>query len=70
MSNVVVNAALLELANQAAGCTTGDEECTGTVYGLTPASLIANIAVASGLLAAFFMPVMGVILDFTSYRRL
>jgi MFS-type transporter involved in bile tolerance (Atg22 family) len=73
----VVNAALLELASDAAGCLTGDElenaeddyECTGTVYGQSPVSLIANIAVVSGLLAAFFMPIIGVILDFTSYRR-
>ena len=82
---VVVNAALLELASNAAGCPTGEElkqmevegviesandyECTGTVYGQSPVSLIANIAVISGLLAAFFMPIIGVILDFTSYRR-
>ncbi len=46
-----------------------DYECTGTVYGQNPLSLISNIAVGSGLLAAFFMPVIGVVLDFTSYRR-
>ena len=82
---VVVNAALLELASQAAGCPTGEElksmeaageienaseyQCTGTVYRQSPPSLIANIAVVSGLLSAFFMPIIGVILDFTNYRR-
>jgi len=77
MSNVVVNAALLELATQAAGCKTGAEleaeeeayECTGTVYGQNPLSLISNIAVVTGLLGAFFMPIIGVILDFTPYRK-
>ncbi len=70
----MVNAALLELASEAAGCPTGDEadddtECTGTVYGQNPLSLISNIAVLAGLLSAFFMPFIGVILDFTPYRR-
>lgn len=80
MANLVVNAALLELARAAAGCPTGDEleaakledeeyECTGTVYGQNPLSLISNIAVVSGLLSAFFMPLIGVILDCTPYRR-
>ena len=85
LGTVVVNAALLELASDAAGCPTGEElktmesegmiesaadyECSGKVYGMNPTSLIANIAVVSGLLGALFMPVIGVILDFTSYRR-
>lgn len=79
MSNVVVNAALLELASDAAGCPTGEElrtmeaeevfECTGKVYGQNPLSLISNIAVVSGLLSAFFMPMIGAICDFTQYRR-
>jgi MFS-type transporter involved in bile tolerance (Atg22 family) len=75
VSTVVVNAALLELASAAAGCPKGDAsdaadtECTGTVYGQNPLSLISNIAVVAGLLSAFFMPFIGVILDFTPYRR-
>jgi len=85
MSGIVVNAALLELATIAAGCLTGEElkamdadgtidsaaeyECTGTVYGQNPLSLISNIAVVTGLMGAFFMPMIGVILDFTPYRR-
>jgi len=86
MSNVVVNAALLELAMEAAGCPSKKELdameadgtigsasgyiCDGTVYGQNPLSLISNIAVATGLLGAIFMPITGVILDFTPYRRL
>lgn len=82
MANVVFNAALLELAQQAAGCPTGKEllaikeatgdedyECTNKIYGQYPVALISNIAVVTGLLSAFFMPFIGVILDFTSYRR-
>ena len=62
--------ALVELALEAAGCETGaDEECTGKVYGLNPVSLISGVPVVAGLLGAFFMPMIGVILDFTSYRR-
>lgn len=46
-----------------------DYECTGTVYGQNPLTLVSNIAVVSGLLGALFMPVIGVILDFTPYRK-
>ncbi|KAL7532475.1 hypothetical protein ACHAWF_004149 [Thalassiosira exigua] len=78
---VVVNAALLELATEAAGCPTGaeleaieaesgsDYKCTNKVYGQNPLSLISNIAVVTGLLSALFMPIIGVILDFTPHRR-
>jgi MFS-type transporter involved in bile tolerance (Atg22 family) len=70
-STVLVNVALVELASEAAGCETGadEEECTGKVYGLNPVSLISGVPVVAGLLGAFFMPIIGVILDFTSYRR-
>src|SRR5210317_1208100 len=78
MGNVVLNAALLELAQRAAGCPTGEElkalndeeyTCPNKVYGQNPLALISNIAVITGLLSALFMPIIGVILDFTSYRR-
>lgn len=45
-----------------------DEDCTERVYGFAPAALITNIAVISGLLSAFFMPLIGAILDFTTHR--
>lgn len=62
--------ALVELATEAAGCETGSkDECEGTVYGLNPVSLISMVPVVAGLLGAFLMPIIGVILDFTSYRR-
>ena len=70
MGNIVLNAALLELAQRAAGCPPEEDfECTNKVYGQNPLALISNIAVITGLLSAFVMPFIGVILDFTSYRR-
>lgn len=68
----------MELAQRAAGCPTGEElmamddadyDCTNKVYGQNPLALISNIAVITGLLSAFFMPIIGVILDLTSYRK-
>mmetsp|Transcript_44967 Transcript_44967/g.109217 ORF Transcript_44967/g.109217 Transcript_44967/m.109217 type:complete len:673 (-) Transcript_44967:2423-4441(-) len=48
-------------------CTNPDEN---KVYGMTPSSLITNIAVVSPVLSALFMPVVGAIVDFTPHRRL
>jgi len=47
-----------------------DDECKLKIYGFQPTSLITNIAVISGLMSAFLMPVIGSIVDFTSYRRM
>ncbi|KAL3823651.1 hypothetical protein ACHAXA_009756 [Cyclostephanos tholiformis] len=71
MSFVLLNVALVELATEAAGCETGsmNDECDGEVYGLDPVSLISGVPVIAGLLGAFLMPMIGVVLDFTSYRR-
>jgi MFS-type transporter involved in bile tolerance (Atg22 family) len=65
----VVSVALVKLATEAAGCEMEADECDGKVYGLNPVSLISGIPVVSGVLGAFLMPVIGVILDFTPYRR-
>lgn len=83
MSNVFLSTALLYLASKEAGCLIRsddgnndddeleiDDECSGRVYGFTPASLITNIAVISGLLSALFMPLIGAILDFTTHRKM
>jgi len=72
ISNIVLATALIDLASDAAGCISNSEDdnsCDNKVYGFTPASLISNIAVLSGLLSAFFMPIVGAIVDFTPYRR-
>jgi MFS transporter, UMF1 family len=73
MANIFLSASLLYLASQEAKCLTEDDEvdgdCTNRVYGFLPSSLVTNIAVISGLTAAFLMPLMGAILDYTPYRR-
>jgi MFS-type transporter involved in bile tolerance (Atg22 family) len=75
MSNFYMGSSLLWLASDAAGCF--DDEgnsitegaCENKVYGFTPSSLVSNIAVIAGLLAAFLMPICGAIVDYTDYRR-
>jgi hypothetical protein len=73
MSNIFLSTSLIYLASEEAGCI--DEngvaipDCDNTVHGFQPPSLIANIAVISGLLSAFLMPVIGAIVDYTPYRR-
>lgn len=71
MSNIFMLASLLFLASDAAGCSSEDDEaCSKRIYGFYPSSLISNIGVIAGLLAAFLMPVCGAMVDFTPYRRL
>lgn len=43
--------------------------CNIRVYGFFPTTLVTNIAVIAGLLAAFSLPVIGAIIDYTSHRR-
>jgi len=45
------------------------DPCPNSVYGFKPASLVSNVATFSGLLSAFFMPVIGAIVDYTPHRR-
>lgn len=75
MSNVFLTTAFIYLAQDEAGCldhannaVTVIADCPGRVYGLTPAALVANIAVASGVLSACFMPPCGALLDGTRHR--
>uniref|UniRef100_A0A7S4EPN7 Major facilitator superfamily (MFS) profile domain-containing protein n=1 Tax=Pseudo-nitzschia australis TaxID=44445 RepID=A0A7S4EPN7_9STRA len=72
MSNIFISQSLLWLASNAAGCVVDGElqSCTTKIYGFVPSSLITNIAVISGLLSAFLMPILGALIDFTPYRRL
>lgn len=77
VGNVVFSStALLTLAKQAAGCETELQpgqiklpECTKTVYGIRPSSLLTTIMLAVGLCSALLMPIVGAIIDHTSYRR-
>jgi MFS-type transporter involved in bile tolerance (Atg22 family) len=74
MSNLFLSASILFLSNEEAGCLNeeGDEiidSCDGEVHGMRPASFVSNIAVATGLLSALFMPVFGAMIDYTDHRR-
>jgi MFS transporter, UMF1 family len=73
---VFVSSELLRLAKIAAGCETsynaqggGYENCEGRVYGMKPTSLLTNIMTIVGLISAFLMPLMGSVIDHTTYRR-
>jgi len=68
MSNIFLSTALIALASDAAGCERG-EACDETIYGFKPSSLITNIALVSGLISAFCLPVIGAIVDYTPRRR-
>ena len=74
MSNIFLVSAIVFLASEEADCLneSGDEvldDCDNKVYGFTPVGLVSNMVVLSGLLAAFFMPIMGAIIDYTPHRR-
>jgi len=71
MSNIFLFTSILYLANKDAGCDNDDEEsCDKKIYGIRPSSLLPIGATATGLLACFFTPVMGALIDFTPYRKL
>mmetsp|Transcript_24425 Transcript_24425/g.45517 ORF Transcript_24425/g.45517 Transcript_24425/m.45517 type:complete len:531 (+) Transcript_24425:237-1829(+) len=75
MSNIFLASALIHLAcDEIGGIDPETNQCTNeqgaTTHGMRPSTLITNIAVISGLLAAFFMPVFGAVIDYTSHRKL
>lgn len=65
-----VGNAILRLALLEAGCSLPREQCDGTVYGLKPSSLLTATSAIVGVLAAILMPLIGAIVDHTSFRRL
>jgi MFS-type transporter involved in bile tolerance (Atg22 family) len=77
MCSLFLGPALLDLANDAAGCTEENPEyssssssmCDNTIYGFRPSSLLTNLATISGLLSSFALPLFGSIVDHTPYRR-
>jgi MFS-type transporter involved in bile tolerance (Atg22 family) len=74
MAHIFLASSFIYLASEEAGCLNEGgqviEDCQNKIYGFQPPSLVANIAVISGLLSAFFMPLVGAIVDFTPHRRL
>ncbi len=73
MSNVYLSNSLILLACiQAGGASPNNRQCidqTVRVYGFRPASLISNIYAGAGLVAAFLMPVIGAMIDFSPHRK-
>lgn len=77
MSNLILSVSLTYLAHEEVGCIDEDlavqEDCDEKIYGIhgfDPAILNAIIAFLSGLLAAFCMPVIGAVVDFTPHRKM
>mmetsp|Transcript_17058 Transcript_17058/g.36857 ORF Transcript_17058/g.36857 Transcript_17058/m.36857 type:complete len:530 (+) Transcript_17058:80-1669(+) len=76
MSNIIFSSALIRLASESVGCVFYDNddtietpECSARAYGFRPTSLITMIAVVSGILSAFLLPIIGAIVDYTPHRR-
>ena len=73
MANLFLSTSLIFLASEAAGCLDDEgkvaDTCTNNVNGMLPAALVTNIAIVSGLLAAFLMPLAGAMIDYTAHRR-
>lgn len=84
MAAIFFGPALLELAKEIVaskcdgdgnGQTIGDDseysECIDNtrIYGFKPTSLLTNIATIAGLIASFMLPILGAIVDHTSYRK-
>lgn len=70
MSNVFLSTSLITLAERSVGCKDDQEEgCVGKVFGFKPSSLITIIGTISGLMAAFLLPIIGAIVDYTKHRK-
>jgi len=71
MSFLALSIAILDLAEEAAGCEDlkDDEDCEETVYGVKPSSVVTLSNGVMSILAALFMPACGAICDYTPYRR-
>jgi MFS-type transporter involved in bile tolerance (Atg22 family) len=61
------------LASKEAGCINPETgklaACNVRVYGFFPTTFITNIAAVAGVLAAFMLPVIGAIIDYTEHRQ-
>ncbi len=63
---------MIFLASQEVGCVDEEEiilDCDERVHGFAPSSLVTNIATLAALSAAFFLPVIGAVIDYTPYRQ-
>ena len=66
--------ALIQLAEEAAGCTPAEENaeggCTKLVYGMRPTSMLTSIQTVAIAISAVCMPLVGALIDYTKHRRL
>lgn len=82
MSSIFLGPALLQLAATAAGCPLADtddnndqdegdvyEECTNTIHGFRPSSLLTNLAAVAGVVGCLAVPFIGSMVDHTAFRR-
>ena len=73
ISFTFLSLAILQLANKMAGCPQNEDggyvDCGNRVYGAKPSSMLALMAVASGVATAAFMPFAGAVVDYSDYRR-
>lgn len=82
--SVFLSSAIMELANEAAGCPTTsieemiiddlvnelqEEECNNRVYGMKPSSLLTVYVFLMGLTSSIFMPFVGSMIDCSNHRR-
>jgi len=71
---VFLSPSFLFLASEQAGCVDEQtreifDDCSIRVYGFLPSSILTNIVTIGGIVSAFLMPLVGAIIDYTSYRR-
>jgi len=73
MSNVYLANSMIHLACKAAGGFDPEgKRCVNDqlmIYGMKPAALISNIAVAASVLSSLMMPLFGAIIDYTPHRK-
>lgn len=73
VSSVFLSVALLQLAQEDAGCVDAAGEviadCDKRVYGMRPSSVLSTMTSVGFLTTAFFMPYAGAVVDHTSRRR-
>jgi MFS-type transporter involved in bile tolerance (Atg22 family) len=69
MSNIFLSTAFITLGQRSLGCKDDDEICDGEVFGFKPGSLITLVATVTGLMAAFLLPLIGAVVDYTNHRK-
>jgi len=72
ISFMFLSLGVLQIANQQAGCPQNANgsytNCGNKVYGMQPSSMLALMAVISGVSTSCFMPYAGTVVDFTDHR--